>query len=389
MDKMATLILGKGYFQVWDQKGKTTVWLRDFQSPCARYGMEFEKYFKQLPDINDAYEVYQGLGYSAEGIIDELLKLYFPLRLFRVGDYENLPLCIGFIGTRGSGKTAGAVQTVCIDYLLRGLTAYSNINIAVRVVYKDAEKVFRSEPLDKMNMLDLSEGYENGVVLLDEVNMEAGEAQRASSGANLQLGYAVQQIRKRNLSLIWTCQGWNWVDNRLRWQLDFAIDCQDAYLAKGSMGSYLGERSVWTCHDISGLSGTFDSEFTQKQRYMSAFKIWKGEAYVRPWWFAYDTYELKGQDDYISDYRKNKSIGASRTYALPEGKSSSEVEFANKMAESGITNISCSIVWESAGVENDKPGQTRLGKALKAAGYQKRRNGSGYYYELKDRGNGQ
>jgi len=304
------------------------------------------------------------------------------LRLFRVGDYENLPLCLGFVGSRGSGKTAGAVATVCLDFLFRGLPAYSNVPIAVRVKYKDAEKLFQSEPLNKLNMLDLSEGYQNGVVLLDEVNMEAGDATRATSGANLALSYAVQQIRKRQLSLIWTCQGFMWVDNRLRWQLDYCIVCADTYLTKKDSAKYIGEKSTWRSHDLSGITGSYDFDYTLKHKWVSDFKVWQGDVYVRPWWFVYNTWELLGQEDYVAAYRENKALKASRTYELPEGWQLPEDVLASQLKEAGVVRIYASEIWKANDIENDRSARTKVGRAMKRAGYVRRRDSQGYYYEL-------
>ena len=229
---MMTINLAKGFFNSIKGHNVLKVNFNDLVYPSTRYKFLVREHEKDLPDISETYQLCIIAGMDEKQIINTLIRLYFPLKFFNVGSYENMALVIGLIGQRGTGKTAGAVEITSCDYLLRDKPVLSNVPIEIRVVYKDAEKIFRSIPLEELDMLDLTMDYGGGCVLYDEVNMEAAESTRFSSSANLQFSYAIQQIRKRQLSLIWTCQGWNWIDNRLRWQTDFVMACRDASLEK-------------------------------------------------------------------------------------------------------------------------------------------------------------
>lgn len=354
-----------------------TAHMIDLTLPCVLYKFHPENYHPG--PISYWYEYFMYLGYSPERIIDELLDIYLRYADFRNGRFRDMALILGFIGMRGSGKTCSQTRVAILDYLLKGVPVWSNYDISVRVVYKDAEKVFRSLPIDKNRMLDIDEGYRNGLLVVDEVNLEAGESSRYMSGANLAFGHTLQQLRKRNLSMLYTCQSWSWLDARIKWQTDFAIQCNDASLSSKGDDKALGEYCNWRVFDTSGLTGTYDDEFRDKNHYLTDLECWKGTVMNKPFWFAYDTDELQGQDgDYVQAFKAEvvepKRLALATERAIPYS------SLAYDLAQSDIQKIYCADLWRENNI-TDRATMTKIGTAILKWGFVKSRDSQGYFYE--------
>lgn len=392
MDIM-TINLAKGHFNAVNGHEVLKANFNDLELPNKRYMFLAKQYESRLPDISTAYQTCIDAGMGQGELIDTLIQLYYPLRFFHIGDYEKMAIVLGFIGMRGSGKTCSAVMVAVSDFLLRGMPVWSNVPITVRVVYRDAEKIYTSNNLDDLDMLDLTEDYGGGCVLYDEVNMEAAESTRYASGANLKFAYAMQQIRKRQLSLIWTCQGWSWIDNRLRWQTDFCIACRDAGLEKKKYDTNgIGDKAVWRVHDLSGTSGKFDYDYELRHRYLTDYLISSMLVWLRPWWHAYNTGQLQGQRDYIREYKvaqAQKEKSENNKIILPRGISSELPEQTITLDEAVDTIIAtsdngriyCNRAWECLNT-NDRALQTKVGRIFNSRGYEKSGNSKyGYYWK--------
>ena len=394
---MMTINLAKGFFNVIKGHEVLKVNFNDFEYPSTRYKFLVKEHESNLPDISETYHICLDAGMDESQVIDTLIRLYFPLRFFNVGNYKNIALVIGLIGMRGTGKTAGAVEIVSCDYLLRDKPVWSNVPIEIRVVYKDAEKIFQSIPLEELDMLDITMDYGDGCVFYDEVNMEAAESTRFSSSANLQFSYAVQQIRKRKLSLIWTCQGWNWIDNRLRWQTDFVVACRDASLEKNKRNNLIGDTSIWRIHDLSGTSGKFNYDFELKHRYLTDYLVWIGYVWMRPWWESYNTEQLQGQENYVRSYKvrteQQRRLEADK---LPEPVNNNSLNedlpevsdtlstLVDTYVSIGATKIYCHAVWERIG-SNSRSIQVKIGKLFKERNFNRKRDSKGDYYWEKEK----
>ena len=393
---MMTINLAKGFYNAVRGHSVLKVDFNDYKFPSGRYRFDLEAHLAKLPPISEAYLDCIDGKYTPEKTIQALIDAYFPVRFFRVGHYEKMALVMGFIGMRGSGKSCSAVMVAVCDYLLRGLPVWSNIPIQVRVVYRDAEKIYESIPLSELDMLDLTLDYGGGCVLYDEVNMEAAESTRFSSSANLQFSYAIQQIRKRQLSLIWTCQGWNWLDNRLRWQTDFVMGCRDAALGKKRYrNSGIGDKCLWRVHDLSGTSGKFDWDYEIKHRYISDYLIAQEIVWLRPWWQAYSTDVLFGQDNYIQRYKitvREKQKAAMLQLDAPV-KHAELAESSNTIVDlvdyccATFDRLTCSHFWEWAGGNVDRTLQTEVGRLFRSRGFKRKGNSvSGRYWQRISKG---
>lgn len=364
-----------------EEAGKDTIFVKltEIELPIARYGFVPRK---DLPPIAEIYGELTKVHASQAVIMKNLIALYLPFRLFRVREFARLALVIGFIGHRGAGKSVGAVMVACLDWLIRGEPVWSNLPIKVRVRYQDSEVTFESIPIDTLDLFSM-ETYSSGCVLIDEINMTAAESSRFMSSANLEFSYKLQQIRKKNLSMIWTCQGWAWVDPRTRWQTDYVVNCRDAFHSRQS--SCPGDKSGWTVFELSGLGGSFNFEYEQSHKFLTDFKIWEGFVWNRPWWGAYSTEKLQGKENYITAYKANsKSVAAGRKLELAESTEAPYRDYVAALVASGRTTFYADAFWEENAITT--VGQkVAMGKELSKFFTRRRDTKGRRFYQLKNK----
>lgn len=375
---MMTINLGNGFMDVIRGHDVVTGWMghgKKMGLPNGRYSFEW----RQQPPISDVYSLLVKCGCTQDQVMDSLIARYLPFKFFRVGHLSKMELVYGFIGPRGSGKTAGAVGVIVLDYLLDGFKCWSNVPISVRVCYKDAERIYASEPLEKLNLMKLNEDFRNGVVLVDECNMEVAEATRSMSSANLGFSYALQQIRKRHLHVIWTAQSERWVDNRLRWQTDFYISCRDAFLKHSYNSHGLGEMSTWRVMDVSGITGFEPPGSIFDHKWLEEFTVWQGAVMTKLFWDAYDTSLLQGKEDYRQAYKRSlkEDAAAARTVELPPPGQDYAKSLVNLLGDAEM--FYADELWQTNGI-TDRATQTLVGAELARQGWKKKRQGDGRYY---------
>ncbi len=379
---MLTLGLSKGCLHHIEPGGsEITNWFSSTTLPIGCYSYDAEV-IKALPPISVYYDVLVKLGYQGERIIEELLRTYHQFRCFRVGHLKDKQLTIGFIGKRGSGKSAGAALITNIDYLLCGKRVWSDMPIEVKVTYKDASKEFKSEPIPRLDLLNLDDDFRDGVIVTDEVNLNYMESSRYSSGTNLAFGNFLQQIRHRNISCIWTAQNWNTLDSRLKWQSDFIVWCVDAFLEHEEGVSEMGEYSRWRVMDSSGMTGAQDFEEQVKQRYLLESMVWTGSVYIRPWWAAYPTGKLQGKETYskrLLQKEVDNSVGFKVGGSLAASRDPADA-LVRECLQTGTLQVDCDSIWKANNLENNRSAQTKIGSAFKREGYAKKRWPSGKYY---------
>ena len=372
--------LARGYFNSRHGATKIVVPLRDIVLPVVKYEFNLDKHLLGLPEIDIAFLDLVKQGKNEDEIIQGLIDRYLPIKLFKVRQFSKQEIVVGWIGHRGSGKTIGSVSVALFDFLLRGKPVWSNVPVEVRVSYLGASRVYRSQPLEQVDLLNLKEGYRGGALLCDEANMQVGDASRSMSSANLDFSYAIQQCRKRKLSVLWTAQNWMSIDNRLRFQSDFVIGCRDS--ASAGYNQEVGHYSEWRNYDVGGQSGILDLEYEATHRYIHQFEVWRGTHWNRPLWHSYNT-DLLQSGDYISQYKQLKSGKAKELVeAQVEMKSRPAREYVETMINQGIRAFYAVELWQKLGIENDFVQQRLVGKALKEF-YDRKRDDSGYFYELK------
>jgi len=207
-----------------------------------------------------------------------------PFSFWKYRNLRKRSIIIGFVGPRGSGKSVGAARTVIIDYMLRGKPVWSNMEIGFDLISNGQIIPVKSKPLEKLSLVELDQVYSNGVIYVDEVNLLA-EARRSMSNENLMFSYILQQLRHRRLSIIWSAQSENHCDDRLRWQTDIFILCEDVSISKPNCD--IGAYSRWKAHDYSGIvmGRTFSSS--------DANTFYKATIWNKPWWNTYSTWKLQ------------------------------------------------------------------------------------------------
>lgn len=212
----------------------------------------------------------------------KLLPVRRPVVSFR-GSFKQLrnrSLVIGFVGPRGSGKSVGAARTVLLDYLIRGRDVWSNME--VKAYLPQYDRIVQTKPLDKLGLLELDQVFSDGAIYIDEINLLT-DSRRSQSNNNMNFSYIVQQIRKRDLDVIYSAQDPMTYDNRLRAQTDLFVSCTDLSLLNPKVG--MGQWSHWKVTDFSGM--------VQKPDNNNYAVIYAGNEYNRAWWNSYSTFEIQ------------------------------------------------------------------------------------------------
>lgn len=199
---------------------------------------------------------------------------------------KNQSIIIGLIGPRGGGKSVGGARLTILDYMLAGYKVWSNMEIGFGFQVNGHIKELRSKSLNKLELGELDTVYSNGLLFVDEVNAYIADARRSMSEESLAFSYILQQIRKRKLNIIWTAQSEAHCDERLRWQTDIYIVCNDVSVVRRGCG--IGELSHWKAYDAHGL-------VTGKLNKNPVF--YEGVIWNKPWWNSFSTWKLQGADE--------------------------------------------------------------------------------------------
>ncbi len=374
---MLRLQLGQGLLSIFEPKQIIDVWYDDTVCPMGSRQYN-SRVVKEYPPIDVMYNIMKKLGYSGEEIIDELLKIYHRFRNFKLDYLAESEVTIGFIGYRGTGKSASIVKVAIEDFLLVGKNVWSNMPICVEVFYKDAKKIFSSQPVPKLKLLEGDTTFQNGLVIEDEVNMEVADSSRYMATTNLEFTNQIQMIRKKGLDVIWSAQNWNTVDARLRWQSDYIVLCSLQKPEDKGLFSY------WRVMDSTGLSGKLDFDIEMRSHYLLDKIVQEGMTFIRPWWRAYDTKRLQGQQA----YNKKELLKEGRIEPELDGDTVQESlnpayvvakEFRDKY---NTEKIYCKVVYERTKVGNNRAAQIRLGRAFHSLGYIKKTDNYGPFWTL-------
>jgi len=365
--------------------------------PAHRYKLPCYKYAyvpplpSVLPSCREFYNSLKAEGCSDTSIIKKMIALYIPWRLFAIDAFAAMSLVFGFIGRRGAGKSAGASYLSIFDYLIRGRPVFSNIELAVKVVYRDCEIEFHSRPWSGVDLLNL-EDAEGGLILNDEANIATGGSMRMMSNANIAFTNQLQQLRKKRLSMVWNAQRWNNVDSNTLWQTDFVIMTEDAWNSKSYKPVCPGDKSLWKVCDVSGMSGKYDINYDLGHKYISQFEVWNGMVWIRPFWSAFPTYASQS-DNYKQQFDlKRASEQAEFNEVLRKKKTSYERGVVESMLQTALNMVRRGEegilyndeLWEQIGTKR----RSNVGKEIRKC-FTREREGSGdreFYYLLRPMG---
>jgi len=170
------------------------------------------------------------------------------------------------------------------------------MDIGIALQLKNGLKELKSVPFDKLELVDLDEVYKNGLIFIDEVNIEIAEARRAMKQENIMFSYILQELRKRHLNIIWTAQNEGWVDDRLRFQTDILIKCKDV-----SPNNEPGQYSLWKAYDMSGM---IREDLPHEK---AKVPFYTGVSFNKPWWNSYNTWQLQGAERVAEEKEQDNS----------------------------------------------------------------------------------
>jgi len=366
----------EGYFTVWDGKTKYNYEVEP--------GASNDKFKFTLDAI---YLYCQLKGMTGEETIDYMLRHFHKRRIIKVGHLVGLSLCWVFIGVRGSGKSVGATQVAVIDGLLAGRKVVSNMPIQVKVKYKDAEKVFETEDLDAVSMLDINEfndNYEDCMIVIDESNLNIADAMRSTTNQALYFGMILQQMRHRKLDFVMTTQDEGFNTKRARTQVDLYIRCKDKAMVKNN-GTFirpkiddLGRKSEWSLYDMSGvITGEIKRSDTRTQE-ISSYKqliVWN-----TPFWNCYSTELMqKWEKIRLNTTGEKRSINtsyfdsASERFNIPVDLLIASIDFNNE-------RILKDEIWEKLTIEDNITMKRRIGKLYTQIGINTIKSNSQRYF---------
>lgn len=267
---------------------------------------------------------------------------------FSLRNYRNLKersLIIGFVGARGSGKSVGAARTVIMDYMLQGKrNVWSNMEIGFNLITNGQSIPMKSKSLERLGLVELDEMYNDGLLYVDEVNLLA-EARRSMSQSNLMFSYILQQLRKRRLSIIWSAQSEMHCDDRLRFQTDIFIMCEDVSISRPKCG--IGELSLWKAHDFSGIVKG------KTPRNSEDAVFYRGVQWNKPWWNTFSTFEIQDVEMVLSSEKDVRQKEAERIAA----------EIAEEMKVSS-GRMSKREIGKKYGILEDRGMQIKVGQLL-------------------------
>lgn len=124
-------------------------------------------------------------------------------------------MIIGYIGARGSGKSA-SMTLEAYNYYLAGYTILSNIGLKFPYTPYTGSMIetFASEK----NPLN------HAVLLIDEAHVLL-DSRSSVTKRNRIVSYFILQTRKRDVHLLYTTQSYHQIEKRLRDQTDIIIEC--------------------------------------------------------------------------------------------------------------------------------------------------------------------
>jgi hypothetical protein len=216
--------------------------------------------------------------------------------------YMKVPLVIGAIGIKGSGKSGTISVISLLDDLLEGKPVRSNLEIKAEYDISDAiaqqyglphggSVEFHSEPVDKKRLLRFTPEYQGCALVLDEINVEYAESRRSPSNVNLWFNDLDQQLRKLQMPLYYSVIHEMWIDPRLRDMTDIFIKCDDPAISPQGIINQVPEglQTKWTIYDMTGkLTGVsyLEARKPLPPRYLQ----------LRQWWGIWDTAKRQAKE---------------------------------------------------------------------------------------------
>jgi len=137
-------------------------------------------------------------------------------------------MIIGYVGTRGRGKTLSCVREA-YEHQRKGYSIYSNIKLNKNVFPKYT--LITGKML--MDWVKGEQQFKKAFFILDEVHVYM-DSRMGMSKRSVIISYFVLQTRKRDVRIGYTTQFLNQVDKRLRNPTEIFVECQN-YMTKNGV----------------------------------------------------------------------------------------------------------------------------------------------------------
>lgn len=128
-------------------------------------------------------------------------------------------MIIGYLGSRGRGKTLSCVREA-YEHQKNGYTIYSNIHLD-QDTFPGYKKISKKMLMDWVSS---ETQFSKAFFLLDEIHVFM-DSRMGMSKKNVVISYFLAQTRKRDVRIGYTTQFWNQADKRLRQLTEVVVYC--------------------------------------------------------------------------------------------------------------------------------------------------------------------
>lgn len=277
-------------------------------------------------------------------------------------------------GIRGSGKTL-LLTRMAIEYMvIHKQRVLSNFHIHGEVEWEGEKVKFESEPFDVKSLALMQRAEVPILLIIDELPLFALN-RTAMSINNRILALALTQIRKRHMSLAYSCQNENMADKWIAFQNDVRLECRDLFKLNPAEsmkhGVKPGERIFVRVFNVSGIL-----PFSMKQ----TRHFWLNGSSMFPY---YDTWEEIDLLEALTPTKLELGYNViSRTDLAPQNYGEGIAELVEHYRDQGLEKISSDDFWKAAkqkGIDGQPKG---LGHVLRQLGVKYHSTRKGNYYDL-------
>lgn len=284
-------------------------------------------------------------------------------------ELKHKSIIIAVTGMRGSGKTLLLVALALEALMLRKEQVWANFKI------KNGE--YESQPLSRQQLLTFDPCLRNGWLVLDEAQQLYSSRRSVTTGNLLALS-SIAQIRKRQLSVLFSAKWLKLVDVNLRNEVDLEITTTDSYHHPSDDYPIEDKKqgSLFFLH-WRDLSGIFTG-YSYYENFREHPILFMGERY----WDCYDTYEEQNALEAFSKvkvHHEEINIGGNGNNPVLTEKLQSVVAWYRSQ---GVESVSTDEFWAKAGEFGFDGDHRKAGVILKSLGVGRKQLSQGHFYEF-------
>jgi hypothetical protein len=286
-------------------------------------------------------------------------------------------MVFALVGHRGSGKTTLATAlSIQGRWLWPELRVISNYPMKWGIKNRSGKiKVYKSEPLDLVKMVNFDADYQHSLIVLDECPAILNRM-GMSSNRNKIINLWIQQLRKNRNSLVLCSQDFKLIDYEAQYQTDIVIYCKDAYRRYPASGVKRGGVVLMDMIDHSGqwTGYTYDEKpVARRQRLCSEYV-----------WGTFDTYfqlDIIEQLWRLEIQRERVVVGNN---GQDEYLANAGGLFKGLQAE-GSASKDCVEVYKTLGIDDSQGKKRELGIRMERAGCGRQMIGKAWAYTNLDK----